>query len=44
MSNRLIDAAFAAGNGHYAWLRESVFVCTGAREASRVILDCHALK
>ncbi|MEY4761313.1 MAG: hypothetical protein RLZZ200_1169 [Pseudomonadota bacterium] len=35
---------FEVADGHYAWLRESVFVCTGAREAARVILDCYALR
>lgn len=34
---------FEVADGHYGWLRESVFVCTGAREASRVILDCYAV-
>lgn len=35
--------SFEVADGPYGWLRESVFVCTGAREASRVVLDCYAV-
>ncbi len=35
---------FEVADGHYAWLRENVFVCTGAREATRVILDCYMVR
>ena len=34
---------FEVADGPYAWLRESVFVCAGAREPDRVVLDCYAV-
>jgi len=34
---------FEVADGPYAWLRDSVFVCAGAREPERVILDCYAV-
>jgi Protein of unknown function (DUF3237) len=35
---------FDVADGRFAWLRENVFVCTGAREANRVLLDCFTVE
>jgi hypothetical protein len=35
--------SFEVADGPYGWLRESVFVCAGAREPDRVILECDAV-
>jgi hypothetical protein len=35
--------SFEVADGAYGWLRESVFVCSGAREAKLVRLDCYAV-
>lgn len=35
---------FDVAAGRYGWLRDSVFVCTGAREPSVVVLDCYAVQ
>jgi Protein of unknown function (DUF3237) len=35
--------SFEVADGAYGWLRESVFVCSGAREAVLVRLDCYAV-
>jgi len=34
---------FEVADGPYEWLRESVFVCAGAREPERVILECYTV-
>jgi len=36
--------AFDVAAGPYGWLRDSVFVCSGARKPTVVVLDCYAVQ